>query len=65
MPFTGQHAALLRGTIDIGLLRIQTAPAELAGVPVMEDLFLLAVPSSHCSASLPGRTCAASSTSLS
>jgi DNA-binding transcriptional LysR family regulator len=47
MPITVQHAALLRGTIDVGLLRVQPAPAELEVVPVLADPFLLAVPASH------------------
>jgi DNA-binding transcriptional LysR family regulator len=47
MPITVQHAALLRGTIDVGLLRVQPAPPELEVVPVMPDPFLLAVPASH------------------
>jgi DNA-binding transcriptional LysR family regulator len=53
MPITVQHAALLRGTIDVGLLRVQPAPAELEVVPVLADPFLLAVPASH---PLAGRT---------
>jgi DNA-binding transcriptional LysR family regulator len=47
MPITAQHAALLRGTIDLGLLRVQAAPAELEVVPVMSDPFVLALPSRH------------------
>jgi DNA-binding transcriptional LysR family regulator len=47
LPITAQHAALLRGTIDLGLLRVQAAPAELEVVPVMPDPFVLAVPAHH------------------
>lgn len=47
MPITAQHAALVRGTIDLGLLRVQPAPAELEVVPVMADPFVLAVPARH------------------
>jgi DNA-binding transcriptional LysR family regulator len=47
LPITAQHAALLRGTIDLGLLRVQAAPAELEVVPVMSDPFVLALPSRH------------------
>lgn len=47
MPITAQHAALLRGTIDLGLLRVQAAPPELEVVPVMADPFVLAVPAKH------------------
>lgn len=47
MPITVQHAALLRGTIDVGLLRIQAAPAEIEVVPVLSDPFVLALPSRH------------------
>lgn len=47
MPITTQHAALLRGTIDIGLLRVQAAPAELEVVPVMADPFVVALPAAH------------------
>lgn len=47
MPITTQHAALLRGTIDIGLLRVQAAPAELEVVPVLTDPFVLALPAAH------------------
>jgi DNA-binding transcriptional LysR family regulator len=47
MPITVQHAALLRGTIDLGLLRVQAAPAGLEVVPVMPDPFVLAVPAGH------------------
>lgn len=47
MPITAQHAALLRGTIDVGLLRVQAAPAELEVVPVLPDPFVLAVPARH------------------
>lgn len=53
LPITAQHAALVRGTIDIGLLRVQAAPAELEVVPVLPDPFVLAVPSLH---PLAGRT---------
>jgi DNA-binding transcriptional LysR family regulator len=47
MPITAQHAALLRGTIDIGLLRVQAGPSELEVAPVMPDPFVLAVPARH------------------
>ncbi|MDB5899531.1 MAG: transcriptional regulator, LysR family [Ramlibacter sp.] len=47
LPITGQHAALLRGSIDVGLLRVQSAPAELEILPVMEDPLLLALPTLH------------------
>jgi DNA-binding transcriptional LysR family regulator len=47
MPITVQHAALLRGTIDVGLLRVQPAPPELEVVPVLPDPFVLAVPAKH------------------
>lgn len=47
MPIAEQHVALTRGVIDIGLLRPQAAPAELEIQPVMEDPFLLALPSKH------------------
>nr|WP_216369763.1 LysR substrate-binding domain-containing protein [Ramlibacter montanisoli] len=47
LPITAQHAALVRGTIDLGLLRVQAAPAELEVVPVMPDPFVLAVPAKH------------------
>jgi DNA-binding transcriptional LysR family regulator len=47
LPITAQHAALLRGTIDVGLLRVQSAPAELEVLPVMEDPLLLALPTLH------------------
>jgi DNA-binding transcriptional LysR family regulator len=47
LPITAQHAALLRGTIDIGLLRVQAAPAELEVLPVMPDPFVLALPAKH------------------
>lgn len=47
MPITVQHAALVRGTIDVGLLRVQAAPAELAVLPVLPDPFVLAVPARH------------------
>lgn len=47
LPITVQHAALVRGTIDLGLLRVQAAPAELEVVPVMPDPFVLAVPAKH------------------
>ena len=47
MPITVQHGALLRGTIDVGLLRVQPAPAELEVVPVLSDPFVLALPASH------------------
>lgn len=53
LPITSQHAALLRGTIDLGLLRIQPAPPELEVVPVLPDPFVLAVPAKH---PLAGRT---------
>ncbi|MCD6076810.1 MAG: transcriptional regulator, LysR family [Ramlibacter sp.] len=47
LPITAQHAALLRGTIDLGLLRVQAAPADLEVLPVMPDPFLLALPTRH------------------
>jgi DNA-binding transcriptional LysR family regulator len=47
LPITAQHAALLRGAIDIGLLRVQAAPVELEVVPVLPDPFVLAVPGKH------------------
>ena len=47
LPITAQHAALVRGTIDLGLLRVQAAPAGLEVVPVMPDPFVLAVPAQH------------------
>jgi DNA-binding transcriptional LysR family regulator len=47
LPITAQHAALLRGTIDLGLLRVQAAPAELEVLPVLPDPFVLALPSRH------------------
>lgn len=47
LPITAQHAALLRGTIDIGLLRVQAAPAELEVLPVLPDPFVLALPAKH------------------
>jgi DNA-binding transcriptional LysR family regulator len=47
MPITEQHAALLRGTIDVGLLRVQQAPPELEVLPVLSDPFVLAVPANH------------------
>jgi DNA-binding transcriptional LysR family regulator len=47
LPITAQHAALLRGTIDLGLLRVQPAPPELEVLPVMPDPFVLAVPAKH------------------
>jgi DNA-binding transcriptional LysR family regulator len=47
LPITAQHAALLRGTIDLGLLRVQAAPADLEVVPVMPDPFVLALPAKH------------------
>ena len=47
LPITEQHAALVRGTIDVGLLRVQPAPAELEVVPVMPDPFVLALPADH------------------
>ncbi|HEX2544030.1 MAG TPA: LysR family transcriptional regulator [Ramlibacter sp.] len=53
LPITAQHAALLRGTIDLGLLRVQAGPAELEVVPVLADPFVLALPAKH---RLAGRT---------
>jgi DNA-binding transcriptional LysR family regulator len=53
LPITAQHAALLRGTIDVGLLRVQAAPAELEVLPVLPDPFVLALPAKH---PLAGRT---------
>ena len=47
MPITVQHAALVRGTIDVGLLRVQPAPAELEVLPILPDPFVLALPASH------------------
>jgi DNA-binding transcriptional LysR family regulator len=47
MPITGQHEALLRGVIDVGLLRVQRASAELEVVPIMEDPLVLALPAMH------------------
>ena len=47
LPITAQHAALLRGTIDMGLVRVQAAPAELEVVPVLPDPFVLALPARH------------------
>lgn len=47
MTIVEQHGALVRGVIDIGLLRIQPAPADLEFQPVLEDPFLVAVPHSH------------------
>jgi DNA-binding transcriptional LysR family regulator len=53
LPITAQHAALLRGTIDLGLLRVQAAPADIEVLPVMPDPFVLALPARH---PLAGRT---------
>ena len=53
LPITAQHAALVRGTIDLGLLRVQAAPPELEVLAVMPDPFLLALPTRHA---LAGRT---------
>jgi DNA-binding transcriptional LysR family regulator len=47
MPITAQHTALVRGTIDLGLLRVQPAPAELEVATVLADPFVLAVPARH------------------
>jgi DNA-binding transcriptional LysR family regulator len=47
MPITTQHAALVRGTIDLGLLRVQPGPAELESLTVLPDPFVLAVPARH------------------
>jgi DNA-binding transcriptional LysR family regulator len=47
MPIAEQHTALMRGIIDVGLLRPQPAPTELEIEPVMEDHFFVAVPHSH------------------
>ncbi len=47
MPVSTQHTALLRGSIDVGLLRIQAAPAELEVIPIMEDPLVLALPARH------------------
>lgn len=47
MPIADQHVALTRGVIDVGLLRLQPAPAEVEVQPVMEDPFLVAVPHAH------------------
>ncbi|MGV3494039.1 MAG: LysR family transcriptional regulator [Ramlibacter sp.] len=47
LPITAQHAALLRGTIDLGLLRVQDAPGGIEVVPVMEDPLILALPAHH------------------
>jgi DNA-binding transcriptional LysR family regulator len=51
LPIAAQHAALLRGTIDIGLLRVQAAPPELEVQAVLPDPFVLAVPARHALAS--------------
>lgn len=53
LPITAQHTALLRGTIDLGLLRVQPAPAGIEVLPVMEDPLVLALPAHH---PLAGRT---------
>ena len=47
MPILAQHSALLRGTIDVGLLRVLPAPPELEVLPVVADPFVLAVPARH------------------
>jgi DNA-binding transcriptional LysR family regulator len=48
MPIAEQHTALMRGIIDVGLLRpLPATPTELEIEPVMEDHFLVAVPQSH------------------
>lgn len=47
MPITTQHTALVRGTIDLALLRVQPAPPELEVVRVMPDPFVLALPARH------------------
>jgi DNA-binding transcriptional LysR family regulator len=47
MTIAEQHAGLVRGVIDVGLLRPQPAPAELEVETVMEDPFLAAVHQSH------------------
>jgi DNA-binding transcriptional LysR family regulator len=47
LPIPTQHAALVRGTIDLGLLRLQAGPAELEQVAVLPDPFVLAVPARH------------------
>jgi DNA-binding transcriptional LysR family regulator len=47
LPITTQHEALVRGTIDLGLLRVQPAPPQLEQVPVLPDPFVLAVPARH------------------
>src|SRR5439155_11221370 len=53
MPITTQHAALVRGTIDLGLLRVQPGPAELESVTVLPDPFVLALPARHRLAARP------------
>ncbi|HSW19112.1 MAG TPA: LysR substrate-binding domain-containing protein [Ramlibacter sp.] len=47
MTIPEQHAGLMQGTIDIGLLRPQPAPAELEIETKMEDPFFVAVPHTH------------------
>lgn len=47
MPITVQHTALARGTIDVGLLRVQSGPAELEVLPILPDPFVLALPARH------------------
>jgi DNA-binding transcriptional LysR family regulator len=47
MPISDQHVALMRGVIDVGLLRAQPAPPELEIQPVLEDPFLVAVSHAH------------------
>ncbi len=47
MSIAEQHVALCRGQIDIGLLRPQASPPEIEVHSIMDDPFLLAVPSKH------------------
>jgi DNA-binding transcriptional LysR family regulator len=47
MPITVQHTALVRGTIDVGLLRVQPGPADLEVLPILPDAFVLALPARH------------------
>jgi DNA-binding transcriptional LysR family regulator len=47
MPIAEQHVALTRGVINIGLLRLQPAPAEIELLSVMEEPFLVAVAHAH------------------
>ena len=47
MSILDQHQALMRGVIDVGLLRPQPTPPELEFEPFLQDPFLVAVPRSH------------------